>query len=54
MNTLNKTVNCGTIDTKRRVELWGKLIRLVVAILYIVAELSIGYLPPEAKIGKRE
>ena len=41
----------GTIDS-RRVALWQHLIRLAVAILYILCELSLGELPEDVKVGK--
>jgi hypothetical protein len=47
---LNKDENSGKIDAKRIV-LWSKLVRLVVAALYLVCEINLGTLPDEVKIG---
>jgi len=49
---LNNTEKYGTIEAKA--ELWCQIIRQVVALMYLLAKLNLGYLPPEAKIGKRE
>lgn len=43
--------NGAIIDSKRRVEIWGKIIRQVVALLYLVAELQLGKVPEEIKVG---
>jgi hypothetical protein len=51
---LNKTETCGTIDLKRRVEMWQHLIRLVLAMLYLLCEMQLGRVPEEVKVGKRD
>jgi hypothetical protein len=46
--------NGAIIDSKRKVEIWRYIIRHILSIVYLLAELNIGYIPPDLKQNKEQ